>query len=58
MIRHLILRNLAKKSYDLESGAESASDSDAEEDNEVSSATNGLENGQSNEDITMETAKL
>ncbi|KAJ7372245.1 Short transient receptor putative channel 4 [Desmophyllum pertusum] len=58
VIRHLILRNLAKKSYDLESGAESASDSDAEEDNEVSSATNGLENGQSNEDITMETAKL
>ena len=57
MIRQLILRNLGRKSYDLESGTES-SDSETEEDNDVSSASNGLEGSQSNEIVTMETKKL
>ena len=57
MIRQLILRNLARKSCDLESGTES-SDSETEEENDVSSATNGLEGSQSNRIVNMEITKL
>ncbi|KAJ7372248.1 hypothetical protein OS493_019692 [Desmophyllum pertusum] len=57
VIRQLILRNLARKSCDLESGTES-SDSETEEENDVSSATNGLEGSQSNRIVNMEITKL
>ena len=49
MIRHLILRNLAKKSYQTEAGTESI-DSDEENENEVTVTfeDSGLDTSQAN----------
>lgn len=54
MIRHLILRNLAKKSHHSESGTES-NDSEDENDNQATgpSAENGLDTSHSNDFVTV-----
>lgn len=53
MIRHLVLRNLAKKSYYSEDGAESI-DSDEENENEVTAQfeESGLDKSKSNDVVT------
>ena len=53
MIRHLVLRNLAKKSYHAENGNESI-DSDEENENEATVLVeeSGLDTSQSNDVVT------
>ncbi|KAJ7372243.1 Short transient receptor putative channel 1 [Desmophyllum pertusum] len=61
VIRHLILRNLAKKSYHPETGTElnaSQGESDHEHETTVFFANSGLQASQSNGIATMETTKM